>query len=312
MEVRKYQGFRMQGTNKLPVLQKAEYLMTESMLTDHTWDASARTTLDYLTGNYTATDKMIFEVPELLTSLMESYLEHTEYGVAPLTAIRYATPENYTRFFLDEFAKLGPVSVQPVTPDTLNDKLRNMTEEEWGLLQPLLRNIPSYSEWANAPSLVVPATPLPELDNAERARKALEATRVQAKEKFMEWFDDKLELSQFLRWDRDFPTLYKNHVEERLDRILNSSSNATDLRNNVEKFSKFATVEYYFYTRCLDEKAYHRAKDVKASIDFVFWSLSWPNDTPEDYAKKLKTLHVFSTFEIDALNRLLDLIRFVL
>ncbi len=235
----------------------------------HEWEASSQQVEAYLLTRFKWK-------PDQITEMMKLYLSKIDHGkfdpsTAKMPPTASGTPqEEYTRYFFSSiFAIMGAQKggLGGIAQWTTEDIKNHLAQ---------FQRINPYNLWAQAPE--IHANP-PGLENANELYKKA------ARDTFVAWFDEKMDLSTLTGLEGDWPNTFHDHVLQRLDGIvLNSKADPLQIQKDLKRFAEFVAVEYWLYKICIDG-TYAGKTDVKELRDRIIgqnFNTIW-QDPKQDY-----------------------------
>lgn len=256
-ETYQYAQFEGRGyTSSEQVLTEIELMMLENTINSAKapyWKDEARKVFLWAKGSYEMEgNSMVIDDPEMLQSLISLYLKK----ISATGGSDANSANEYTRYFI--------YSVNAILPNEENKGLgsrKAVSSEEWGKKAVALDGIASYDLWVKNGKKSYPEltendpNALIELREKAEKKKSLEA--------FNEWFDDKMDVASWTRWDGEWPNKFRDSVKDRVLQLDTPGLNNQDYQKKLQDYAEMVEVEKKFYEIAIDNNiSPDQSKDV--------------------------------------------------
>lgn len=239
------------------------------------WQDASVEVLDWMDAEYQNETLMGLGVNWIRQDIMEIWMQKHNYGrVAKsqpdnnLVKINYNPQdiEDYRRFFTD--VSEDQLSQMKWSANDWRSLFKRNNEAEWKTARGRLSAIPDFEEW-----IALGKPPRSEVRSLDwETHEQLQDYRNMRAEvdKFMEDFDNDIDVSEWTRLDGRWPAYFREHAKSRIETdILPKAKDITDLRKGLGEFKKALHVEAAFYDRLINTK-------IEANDGTEFKSLAVP------------------------------------
>lgn len=203
------------------------------------WKAPTELVARYLANNFKWENYGILPNPENMEAIMKIWyakidqakLSSSGLPVDPVVAMQYAR-----EYFLPQvYVFLGnnhDLSITSLTTSTIHTVSNDRFQGAIGSVG----SIDTFDTWNDPRYVKVPLPVPPGLESAtEVLAQQYAKEKAEAQSKFMEWFDKAEDPATVLRWDGNWPALYRAHVEARLTQVIWTPDTVAPFRTLQER-----------------------------------------------------------------------------
>lgn len=240
------------------------------------WSKPSIEVMQWLMGNFEFENWAFIDNPEIFNDLMDNY--YSKIGFGAKSVVQNGVSQTITNpKFTQEYAQYWMYTASKLLPgdrnwdaNYFNTKERQVNTAELKANMNKLDKILSLQEWVDAggPKYQV----LLENNLTYGVAEGVERDKEKMRAEFADWFDDNMDLSQWTRFDGNWPSIFKQHAMERLlIEIDPKCTTSEELATEIQEYKKYLRIEKQFYDYIIegkvqdDDRNYYSLFDVTAA-----------------------------------------------